>query len=65
MPDDDEEDERKKEKKIKGKRKDVHSVSSIHYQQFTGSSCYYHRLNIKLDVFQISVAIMYMYRLLF
>ena len=48
-----EDDEKEEEKKY------VHSISSIHSQQFTGSSCYYHRLSTKVDVFQISVAIMY------
>jgi len=58
----DEEEEQEEERKRK--RKDVHSISSIHYQQFTGSSCYCHRLSIKVDVFQISVAIMFTYLLL-
>ena len=51
-----EEEEEEKRKRIKKKkkerrRKDVNSVCSIHYQQFTGSSCYCHRLSTKVDVF--------------
>ena len=61
VPDDDEEKEEERKKK-KEKRCPFNFLNT--YQQFTGSSCYCHRLSIKVDVFQISVAIIYMYRLL-
>ena len=62
---DEEEEERKKERKKKGveEEKLVHSICSIYYEQFTGSSCYCHRFSTKVDVIKISVPIMYMYRL--
>jgi hypothetical protein len=56
---DDEDEEKEEEEKEGEEEKHVHSVCSIHYKQFTVSSFYCHRLCTKVDVFQISVAIMY------
>ena len=53
MPEEEEEEEEV------GEEEEVHSFCAIHYEQFTVSSCYCHRVSTKVDVFEISVAIMY------